>query len=1114
MATPHNELRKPHAQAAPRAQDHRVDVGQGDHDRSTKADDTVYQTDGKVWSLYLTEATDQAKEQVELWKTEMESLLLFAGLFAGVVASFLVEARSKLREDEQEALLADIRNGVRSLPPPTQEFRPNTSLVWVNGLWFSSLLITLFSAIMAGLARGWIVKLIPNSTSHQSTEAVKRWNLDQTATSWGLQDLIAVVPFLVQLAFFLFALGLALHVLRDHPKLGGFVLAAVLLSFAVYLVLSFLPLWRGGEFCPLQTPLSTILLGNREKLRRLYAKITQGPQDSKPETLEPLVPDVLTKILYQRLILSKKGAHVDEAFAELSLWKNPSRDHMTFLASSQAPAICLHRLQKIVHVERLDTTQQHILRNYLEVFALFVKHSQDQEASSESDLDELLKSSIMPSYPFHRWDIFPESLRPLAFTIRAAILMNYHLGDLSQEELNEQPWVNLVRNLPTRDRRNFVMVACRCIATRGHRLEGKLPNLRTACTMAIGLHLARTMANGRKSEWWSVADDDRQRVRKLCHRYLEELLERNASQWVSKASQQLDNPLEAALEARGLPCDIHTAISHPNLSIRKPAFAFALSLREEGRLIEGQGIKALLQIINENRSTGAQNSMSDALGFLVCYFEGLQFSDTFSELFVELLEFVLGCTVATVHARVIPVVARIISKLSSEHEQFLDRIFGKRDDLEERCQEIMAITFTTPCMDVRRSLFDILRLLNQAGKFSGESFPTTWNLSRIFWKQISHPSSTVTTRLCAVETLFRYADFGFDITGYYLLSWQYIDRENDIKGLIAGFGEADPRESASELHDQDAKAFLEDPMIDRAIEGLVLLAVNDDDDDVQKAGAKLLSILVNKADTYREMIVFHLPPQVDIPSSTNHAQWYRACGWIRILVLLTGNDETRDTVHEIISKSFDQEINEETLTVVELPLLALMTAMVFRTPWYICRACTSILTKVSQKRAPGAGRKEVFHLLVAEALNAGNEEDIREHALLCILELIRIPPKDCGPQSKFRQVDITDADVALTIANLGLDSLSCDPVTKVRERWAQLLEIFTQGSDDLAHKSVGKLLELATNDQNGAVRRRALESLASLVDKQGISVGHESPWISVARNAVLKRIVHDTDDIQ
>jgi hypothetical protein len=106
------------------------------------------------------------------------------------------------------------------------------------------------------------------------------------------------------------------------------------------------------------------------------------------------------------------------------------------------------------------------------------------------------------------------------------------------------------------------------------------------------------MANGRKSEWWSVADDDRQRVRKLCHRYLEQLLERNgvwtvllcflplmadsASQWVSKASQQLDNPLEAALEARGLPCDIHTAISHPNLSIRKPAFAFALSLREEG----------------------------------------------------------------------------------------------------------------------------------------------------------------------------------------------------------------------------------------------------------------------------------------------------------------------------------------------------------------------------------------------------------------------------------------------------------------------------------------------------------------------------------------------------
>ncbi|KAF8993220.1 hypothetical protein BDQ17DRAFT_1253107 [Cyathus striatus] len=53
---------------------------------------TSFRTDAKIWELYLDDAERVAKERVELWKTWLDSLLIFAGLFAGVLASFVVDA--------------------------------------------------------------------------------------------------------------------------------------------------------------------------------------------------------------------------------------------------------------------------------------------------------------------------------------------------------------------------------------------------------------------------------------------------------------------------------------------------------------------------------------------------------------------------------------------------------------------------------------------------------------------------------------------------------------------------------------------------------------------------------------------------------------------------------------------------------------------------------------------------------------------------------------------------------------------------------------------------------------------------------------------------------------
>ncbi|KAH6903216.1 hypothetical protein BKA70DRAFT_1031124, partial [Coprinopsis sp. MPI-PUGE-AT-0042] len=218
-----------------------------------------FNENSKAWAMYLQEAEENAKEQAEVWKTGLESLLIFAGLFAGVITSFLGESRKKLRLGYQEALLLDIRSALRNERPSDVAYQPTTDQLWVNGLWFTSLLVTLFSAIVAVLARSWLVSYVPISNRKEAKDAHKRWILDERAERWKLQKVITVIPQLVQLAFFLFSLGLGIQVYHDNKTLGAFILSLVVGGTLLYLVVTALPLVLPPDSCPFQTPLSEIL---------------------------------------------------------------------------------------------------------------------------------------------------------------------------------------------------------------------------------------------------------------------------------------------------------------------------------------------------------------------------------------------------------------------------------------------------------------------------------------------------------------------------------------------------------------------------------------------------------------------------------------------------------------------------------------------------------------------------------------------------------------------------------------------------------------------------------------------------------------------------------------
>ncbi|KAJ7869673.1 hypothetical protein B0H13DRAFT_2349193 [Mycena leptocephala] len=99
-----------------------------------------------------------------LFNGDLDPLLIFAGLFSGTLTAFLIEIRKGLQEDLQSitnSLLVLIENqrNLTSVPTPSvTSSKPSSSVRWVNGLWFSSLIFSLMSVLGASLAKGRIAQ--------------------------------------------------------------------------------------------------------------------------------------------------------------------------------------------------------------------------------------------------------------------------------------------------------------------------------------------------------------------------------------------------------------------------------------------------------------------------------------------------------------------------------------------------------------------------------------------------------------------------------------------------------------------------------------------------------------------------------------------------------------------------------------------------------------------------------------------------------------------------------------------------------------------------------------------------------------------------------------------
>jgi hypothetical protein len=160
---------------------------------------------------------------------------------------------------ELVALQRALANGtsLESIPSADTSFTAALSDVWVNGLWFMSLTLSLATALLAVLAKQWLRQYSSFITGSAHERAMIRQFRYACFDKWGVQLIIGLLPTILHLSLFLFMAGLVVFLYSLNHTTAAVVACIGGFLFGAYITTNVLPILAIG--CPYRTPLSPLL---------------------------------------------------------------------------------------------------------------------------------------------------------------------------------------------------------------------------------------------------------------------------------------------------------------------------------------------------------------------------------------------------------------------------------------------------------------------------------------------------------------------------------------------------------------------------------------------------------------------------------------------------------------------------------------------------------------------------------------------------------------------------------------------------------------------------------------------------------------------------------------
>ncbi|CAL1694492.1 unnamed protein product [Somion occarium] len=229
------------------------------------------------WSKVSKVLHDYDDNKIKVVKEDIDTLLVFAGLFSAVLTAFVIESYQKLQEDSSDVsarLLLQISQQLASFAVtssfinsttvvyPQPMFQASASMVRINAFWFSSLTCSLVTASLGILVKQWLHEYMSDDSLSPRAHIRIRQFRYEGLVRWRVFELAAMLPLLVQLALVLFFVGLSEFLRILNPVIGWTVTALILFWAAIFVTTAFASVFSSQ--CPYK---SRILKGMLQRIR-------------------------------------------------------------------------------------------------------------------------------------------------------------------------------------------------------------------------------------------------------------------------------------------------------------------------------------------------------------------------------------------------------------------------------------------------------------------------------------------------------------------------------------------------------------------------------------------------------------------------------------------------------------------------------------------------------------------------------------------------------------------------------------------------------------------------------------------------------------------------------
>ena len=190
-------------------------------------------------------------------------LIIQTGLFSATVALFLSLTYPNLQRDPNDTtqsilthISQQLANGtIPAVNPSIQtSFSPPTSVIFINSVWYLSLVLSLTCALMATLLQQWARNYFQKIERKYAPIHHARIHeyFSMGAHKSGMFGFAEVLPLLLHLSVFLFFAGLVVFTFRGNHVVAYVTVAVVGFSTLSYIFVTLLPFF--SLHCPYHTP--------------------------------------------------------------------------------------------------------------------------------------------------------------------------------------------------------------------------------------------------------------------------------------------------------------------------------------------------------------------------------------------------------------------------------------------------------------------------------------------------------------------------------------------------------------------------------------------------------------------------------------------------------------------------------------------------------------------------------------------------------------------------------------------------------------------------------------------------------------------------------------------